>query len=342
VTFAAVDDLTEARVGMPIQAACAVMGVPRATWYRRRHPGPDTSAPGASGAGSRPTPPNALSAAERQEILAVLGSDRFVDKSVAQTWATLLDDGVYLASMSTMHRILRAAGQARRRGRAATHPPRTRPELMATAPVQVWSWDITKLKGPGRCDYYDLYVILDIYSRYVVDYTVAATEDGELATELIDRAIAVHGRPHTIHADRGTSMTSKPVAQLLVDLGVTRSHSRPHVSNDNPYSEAAFKTLKHAPAFPERFGSLTDARAFCDDFFTYYNHEHRHSGIGWHTPASVHHGTATQIRAHRAQTLTRAYHAHPDRFRHRPPQPPKIPTTAWINDPSKEALVQNN
>jgi len=204
------------------------------------------------------------------------------------------------------------------------------------------AWDITKLRGPDRGVYYELYVLLDIYSRYVVGWTVAAAEDAELAKQLISAAVTVHGAPHSVHADNGSSMTSKPVAQLLVDLGVTRSHSRPHVSNDNPYSEAQFKTLKYAPAFPGRFGSLPDARAFCDQFFSYYNHEHRHSGIGLHTPASVHHGTAGQIRAQRARTLHAAYTANPARFRHRRPDPPRLPAAAWINQPSREATIQNN
>jgi len=197
----------------------------------------------------------------------VLTRQRFADKSVAQTWATLLDEGTYLASRSTMHRVLRAAGLSGERRAQATHPARARPELLATGPGQVWSWDITKLRSPQRGVYFELYVLLDIYSRYVVGWTVAAREDAQIAKQLISDAVAVHGTPGSVHADNGTSMTSKPVAQLLVDLGVTRSHSRPHVSNDNPYSEAQFKTLKYAPAFPGRFGSLPDARAFCDQFF---------------------------------------------------------------------------
>jgi putative transposase len=244
--------------------------------------------------------------------------------------------------MSTMHRLLRATGQAGERRRQATHPPRVKPELLATAPGQVWSWDITKLRGPERGVYYDLYVVLDIFSRYVVGWTVAAGEDAQIATALLAEAMRVHGAPGSVHADRGTSMTSKPVAQLLVDLGVARSHSRPHVSNDNPFSEAQFKTMKYAPVFPDRFGSLADARAFCQAFFTYYNHDHRHSGLGLHTPASVHHGTATEIRTQRAATLQAAYAANPARFRHRQPTPPALPTAAWINQPSREALIQNN
>ncbi|MGI3779738.1 MAG: transposase [Janthinobacterium lividum] len=203
----------------------------------------------------------------------------------------------------------------------------------------MWSWDITKLRGPQRGVYYDCYVIFDIYSRYVVGFTVAARETGEIAEDMIAGAVARHGRPRSLHADRGTSMTSKPVAQLLVDLGVDRTHSRPPVSNDNPYSEAAFKTLKYVPVFPDRFGCLTDARHFCERFFDYYNHQHHHSGLGWHTPASVHDGTAQQICAQRGVTLDAAYQANATRFTRRP-QPPELPQTAWINQPSQEALVQ--
>ena len=317
--------------------ACALLGKPRGSHYRDRRPVPLVPAQRTP----RPAPPNALSVEEQDAIISALTSARFCDKSVAQTWATLLDEGVYLASMSTMHRLLRLIGQAGDRRAQATHPPRARPELLARKPGDVWSWDITKLRGPERGVYYDLYVILDIYSRYVVGWTVAAAEDATIAKDLIEAAATVHGPPGSLHADRGTSMTSQTVAQLLVDLNVARSHSRPHVSNDNPYSEAAFKTLKYAPAFPGNFGSLADARAFCEAFFSYYNHEHRHAGIGLHTPASVHFGTAHEIRQQRQATLHAAFDANPNRFRHRRPEPPKLPTEAWINDPSREALIQN-
>ena len=316
------------------KTACGLLGWSRATHYRTTRPKPKIIA------GPRPAPRNALTELEREHVLATLNSERFVDKSVAQTWAVLLDEGTYLCSMSTMHRLLRAAGQSRERRAQATHPARVKPELLATGPCQVWSWDITKLRGPTRGTYFDLYVVLDIFSRFVVAWTVAAREDARIAKALLANAMQVHGRPVSVHADRGTSMTSKPVAQLLVDLGVARSHSRPHVSNDNPYSEAQFKTLKYAPVFPGRFGSLPDARAFGEVFFTYYNHEHRHSGIGLHTPASVHHGTAAQVREQRAATLNAAYDANPTRFRHRRPEPPRLPESAWINQPSREALIQ--
>ena len=319
--------------------AAALLGRARATHYRRQKP------PVAGPPAPRPTPANALSETERRHVLSVLRSPEFCDLAPAQVWARLLDDGIYLCSIATMYRLLAAAGENRERRRQRTHPAKKKPELIATAPNQVWSWDITKLRGPSRGVYYELFVIIDIYSRYVVAWCVAPAETGELAREFIDAAIASQGVERdqlTLHADRGTSMTSKPVAQLLVDLGVARSHSRPHVSNDNPYSEAAFKTLKYCPAFPGSFGSIHDARAFCETFFAYYNHEHRHSGIGLHTPASVHYGTATEIRAQRTATLDAAYAANPDRFRGRRPSPPKLPTVAWINDPSREALIQND
>ena len=317
-----------------VKTACDLLGRPRGSHYRAKAPKP------ARQPGPRPAPPNALSDDERAQVLGVLTSDRFVDKSVAQAWATLLDEGTYLCSRSTMHRILRANDAAGERRAQATHPPRVKPELVATRPGQVWSWDITKLRGPERGVYYQLYVVLDIFSRYVVAWTVQTTEDSDIAKTMLEEAMGVHGIPDAVHADRGTSMTSKPVAQLLLDLGVDRSHSRPRVSNDNPYSEAAFKTLKYAPVFPQNFGSLADARAFCERFFSYYNHEHRHSGIGLHTPASVHHGTATEVRAQRQHTLDAAHAAHPHRFANRRPEAPKLPKAAWINQPSPEALIQ--
>lgn len=319
--------------------AAGLLGRPRATHYRQPK-GPRLGPPA-----PRPTPVNALTETERQRVLDVLRSPEFCDLAPAQVWARLLDDGIWLCSISTMYRLLAIAGENRERRRQRTHPAKKKPELIATAPNQVWSWDITKLRGPTRGVHYELFVIIDIYSRYVIAWTVAAAETGELAKEFIDTAITTQGVAHgqlTLHADRGTSMTSKPVAQLLVDLGVARSHSRPHVSNDNPYSEAGFKTLKYCPAFPGSFGSIHDARQFCETFFAYYNHEHRHSGIGLHTPASVHYGTATEIRAQRAVTLNAAYAANPDRFRSRRPTPPQLPITAWINDPSREAKIQSN
>ena len=315
------------------RAACAAVGRSPATHYRRQTP------PKPAPTAERPAPPNKLTDAERARILEVLRSERFVDLSPAQVFHILLDEGTYLASVSSYYRLLRAAGEVRERRRQASHPPRVRPELVAHRPLVVWSWDITKLKGPRRGEYFDLYVVLDIFSRYVVAWCVAPGESGELAKELIADAVARHDVSPgqlTIHADRGSSMTSNPVVELLAFLGVGRSHSRPHVSNDNPFSEAQFKTMKYCPAFPERFGCIQDARAFCERFFAYYNHEHRHSGIGYHTPASVHYDTAAEVRAHRQATLDSAYAANPARFRHRRPQPPELPTVAWINEPAED------
>lgn len=320
------------------RTACAAVGRPRATHYRRLRP------PGARPATRRPTPPNALSAEERTAVVDALRSPRFVDLAPAQVFYVLLDEGTYLASISTMYRLLRALDEVHERRRQATHPPRVRPELVATGPNVVWSWDITKLKGPRRGEYFSLYVVLDIFSRCVVAWCVAPSESGELASELIADAVARHEIAPgtlTVHADRGSSMTSSPVAELLAFLGIGRTHSRPHVSNDNPYSEAQFKTLKYCPAFPERFGSIEDARAFCATFFRYYNGEHRHSGIAFHTPASVHDGTAAQIREQRAAVLAAAFAANPMRFAHRHPEPPKLPTIAWINEPEEEVVAQN-
>jgi putative transposase len=312
------------------KSACAAVGRARASHYRRLKPCRTTERK------PRPAPPNKLTDEEVDAVLAVLRSERFADCSPAQVYFSLLDEGVYLASESSYYRILRSQGEVRERRRQATHPAKVKPELVADRPLVVWSWDITKLKGPKRGEYYDLYVVLDIFSRYVVAWCVAPSESGELAKELIADAVARHQVPPgqlTIHADRGSSMTSNPVTELLTFLGIGRSHSRPHVSNDNPYSEAQFKTLKYSPAFPERFGCIQDARAFCEAFFAYYNHEHRHSGIGYHTPASVHYGTAHEVRSQRSETLDAAYAANPLRFCHRRPQPPKLPTVAWINEP---------
>ncbi len=319
-------------------AACRGAGKSRATHYRRLAPpvlGPSVP---------RSTPGNALSEVERAELVGVLRSPRFADLAPAQIWAMLLDEGTYLASVSTMYRVLRSSGEVRERRAQPTHPARARPELMADRPNMCWTWDITKLRGPERGVWFDCYVIIDIFSRYVVGWMVAATETAELAAKFIAAAVTAQGvtpATLTIHADRGTSMTSKGVAELLADLGVGRTHSRPHVSNDNPYSEAVNKTLKYCPAFPERFGSIQDARSFCETFFGYYNHEHRQSGIGLHTPASLHYGTATAIRAQRAATLDAAYTANPHRFNGRRPTPPKLPTVAWINNPTIHTDQQN-
>jgi putative transposase len=273
-------------------------------------------------------------------VVDALNSERFCDKAPAQVWATLLDEGTYLASVSTMYRLLRERAQVRERRAISRRPAHVKPELMASAPNQVWSWDITKLAGPYKWTWFQLYTILDVYSRYVVGYLVAPRESQILAEGLIADAIYRHEVPSdqlTLHADRGSSMTSRTVSQLLADLGVLQSHSRPHVSNDNPYSESAFKTLKYSPGFPQRFNNIAAARTFCDGFFKYYNYEHRHSGIGLHTPADVHFGLAGLVREKRQGVLDAAYVAMPHRFR-RPPTAPRIPDVSWINKPEEEEL----
>jgi putative transposase len=280
-----------------------------------------------------------LSVIERQEVLEALHSSRFADAAPAQVWATLLDEGAYLGSESTMYRLLRANGEVAERRRQATHPPRAIPELMAMRPNEVWTYDATALRGPSRGVHYDLLVMIDIFSRYVPGWVVVDSHDGEVVKAWIDQVVAAQGDIQaaslTIHADRGSPMTSKPVAVLLAELRIGQTHSRPHVSNDNPFSEAAFKTFKYCPAFPDRFGSLADARTFADLFFEHYNHAHRHSGIGLHTPASVHFGTAAGVRAERAKVLDAAYAAHPERFVNKAPTPPLLPGTVWINKPQE-------
>jgi len=278
----------------------------------------------------------ALSQPERDALIHELDSVRFLDRAPAQVYATLLDEGVYIGSVSTMYRLLRQAGQVHER-RQRAHRAYARPELLATAPNQLWSWDITKLRGPAKWTYYYLYVILDVFSRYVVGWMVAHQENAALAEQLIEQACRTQGivpGQLTIHADRGSAMTSKSVALLLSDLGVEKTHSRPHVSNDNPYSEAQFKTLKYAPGFPDRFGAIEDARTFSGGFFDWYNHHHRHSGIAMLTPADVHYGRAGIVLAARSQVLMAAYHQHPERFVRKPPSPASLPKAVWINPPS--------
>jgi putative transposase len=311
--------------------ACAILGKPRSTLYRQRNPAPP--APPAERKEFRH--PAELSPQEKQAVLAVLDSPRFADKAVAQAYTILLDEGCYLCSPATMHRLLRERGTSGERRAQAVHPAKKKPELLATGPSQVWSWDITKLRGPYKGIWYQLYVIMDIYSRKVIHWEIWPTETGLLAKEFIEHAIEANGgiRPRSIHADRGTSMTSDTVAALYAKLNIAQSHSRPRVSDDNPYSEAAFKTLKYCPAFPERFGSIQDANVFCAAFFTYYNTEHRHSGIALHTAASVHDGTWVQVQARRTATLQAAYQAHPERFHGRCPQPKTLPAKVWINEP---------
>ena len=308
--------------------ACRALGVPRATLYRRMQP----SAPPRP----RPTPERALNAAERQVVLDHLHAERFCDKAPAEVYATLLDEGTYLCSIRTMHRILADNSELKERRNQLRHPQYKKPELLATGPNQVWSWDITKLLGPAKWTYFHLYVILDIFSRKVVGWMVAERETAELAKRLIAATCEKQGiEPGTltIHADRGTSMTSKPVALLMADLGVTKTHSRPHVSDDNPYSESQFKTLKYRPEFPDRFGSAQDARAFCQVFFPWYNHEHHHSGIALLTPDMLHYGMAGEVIEQRQKVLDAAYARNPERFTHACPKHPPQPTAVWINPP---------
>lgn len=320
----------ELRQHVSRSAACRLLGKSRSTLYRQRDPQNREWE-----VSQRGRQPSALSEEERAAVLAALNDARFADKSPAQVWAIMLDEGTYLASVSTMYRVLRGEGQAHERRAQATHPPRVRPELVADGPDQVWSWDLTKLKGPWRGAYFDLYVMLDIFSRKAMRWEVHTRESADLACAFIENAVAGNSgvAPRAIHADRGTSMTSKPVAALLDDLHIQQSHSRPHVSNDNPYSEAQFKTLKYCPVFPDRFGSLQDARGFCDEFFAYYNNHHRHSGIGLYTAASVHDGTAKALQAQRQHVLDQAYAATPRRFHGRRPIAPSPPTRVWINQP---------
>jgi putative transposase len=331
VLDAAIDELTPV-VGR--RRACAVMGRSRASHYRAKRP--PVYGPPAPRRSHR-----ALAPAEAEAVVETLNSERFCDRAPAQVWATLLDEGVYLASVSTMYRLLRARAQVKERRAQARRPALIKPELVATRPNEVWSWDITRLAGPYKWTWLSLYTILDVYSRYVVGWMVAPRESAVLAEQLIADALYRHHVDPgqlTLHADRGSSMTSRTVSQLLADLGVLQSHSRPHQSNDNPYSESQFKTFKYSPTFPKRFANIASARAFCEEFFEHYNNEHRHSGIGLHTPADVHFGLADVVREKRQGVLDAAYAARPDRFR-TPPQAPRIPDAFWINRPEEVPIA---
>lgn len=313
-----------------VTAACDALALPRATYYRRVAP------PEPAREAAPRTSPRALSPDERQQLIDALHSDRFQDASPREVHATLLEEGTYLGSVRTMYRVLKDADEARERRAQRTHPIYTKPELLATAPNQVWSWDITKLRGPAKWQYFHLYVIIDIFSRLVVGWLVAERESAMLAERFISETCEKQGIVSDqliVHADRGTSMTSKLVTQLLADLGVVKSHSRPYTSNDNPYSEAHFKTMKYAPSFPGSFGSLEDARGFCRGFFGWYNVRHHHGGIGYFTPEQIHYGTAEQIQVTRRKALDAAYAAHPERFPNGAPIPPPLPVAAWINPP---------
>jgi len=318
-----------------IAPTCAALGLPRATYYRRRRP--SRAAP------PRRRSPRALSAGERGAVLALLHEPRFVDHAPAEVYATLLDAGQYVCSERTMYRLLAEHAEVRERRDQLRHPVYAAPELLARRPNELWSWDITKLLGPAKWTYFYLYVMLDVFSRYVVGWMVSPGENATLAEQFIRATCARQGIGRdqlTIHADRGQAMVAKSVAFLLADLGVTKTHSRPHVSNDNPFSEAQFKTLKYRPAFPDRFGSIQDARAHGQDFFAWYNTEHHHSGLGLLTPHAVHFGLAEQRVAERAGVLATAYAAHPERFPAGCPAPAAAPTEVWINPPKPRALEE--
>lgn len=316
------------RVEVPTRTAARLTGVSRATATRKPRVLPIPRAV--------VVPVNKLSSLERARILQVVNSRRFVDLAPIQIFATLLDEGVYLASISTIYRVLNENRQVKDRRRQAHHPARAIPELVATGPGQVYTWDITKLAGPIKGKYFDCYVMIDIFSRYIVGAHVHASESGVLAVEMMEEIFGIHGAPQVVHADRGTSMTSKTVAALLSDLEVTKSHSRPRVSNDNPYSEAWFKTLKFSPVFPERFGSVGEARTFMGEFVDGYNHTHRHTGIGLNSPADVHYGLAVAKAAERSVTLASARARTPERFSSGlDPKILTVPVSAWINNPAE-------
>jgi putative transposase len=315
-----------------VKQACEHLAIPRSSVYRRRRRRFSSLPVGALRSSAR-----RLKDEEKSLILACLHEERFQDCSPAQVYASLLDDGQYHCSIRTMYRLLEAEGENRERRDQLIHPPYRKPELLATAPNQLWSWDITKLRGPVKWSFYYLYVILDVFSRYVTGWMIAYRETAGLAKQLIEHSCEkqqIAAGQLTIHADRGSSMTSKSLALLLADLGVVKTHSRPHVSDDNPFSEAHFKTMKYRPDYPDRFGSIQDARGFCQEFFHWYNHRHHHSALQLLTPATVHYQLAAPLILQRQAVLDRAYQKHPERFVRRPPQHPSLPDAVWINPPA--------
>jgi putative transposase len=321
-----------------VRAACRALKLIRSSFYRTK-----ARLVGTLPDVDRRTPPLALTQDEKDKILTTLNSDEFMDQSPRPVFAELLERGRYLCSVRTMYRLLKAAGQSRERRDQVVRPAYTKPELLATCPNQVWSWDITKLKGPVKWSYFYLYVIMDIYSRYVTGWMVAQRESAALAKQLIEETCQkqrIQKDRLTIHADRGSSMTSKPVAFLLADLGITKTHSRPHTSNDNPYSESQFKTLKYRPDFPDRFGSIEDARSFCTSFFPWYNGGHKHSGISFLTPESVHYGRQDEVLAKRDLAMRAAFAVNPMRFKNQMPKPWQAPQAAWINKPMTQTVIE--
>lgn len=322
-----------------IAAACAAVGLSRATFHRRQVAATRPLVP----ARPRPRPARALAVDERQGVLDLLRQERFVDQAPAEVYATLLDEGLYHCSIRTMYRVLHENDEVKERRQQLRHPVYVKPELLAEGPNQVWSWDISKLMGPVKWTYFYLYVIIDIFSRRVVGWCVADTESAALFKPLFESAVDKHAvlpGQLTLHADRGPSMKAKATALLLADLGVTKSHSRPYTSDDNPFSESCFKTLKYQPQFPKRFGCIQDAKAFCRAFFDWYNQHHRHLGIGLMTPDQVHYGQADEVHAARQKTLDHAFNVNPNRFVNKPPEPPTKPTAVWINPPVQKLQRQ--
>jgi putative transposase len=322
--------VTELAAQTSTRQACQAFAYPRSSYYRQQQAKPVS-------AKTEPTPsPRALPPPERDAVREMLNSERFADSSPRQVYGTLLDEGQYLCSVSTMYRILQAHDEVRERRHQKRHPVYKKPELLATAPNQVWTWDITKLRGPVKHVYYYMYTILDIFSRYVVGYMIANQELAYLARQLVADSCTKQGiEPDQLilHADRGSAMISKTLALLLADLGVGKSHSRPYTSDDNPFSEAQFKTMKYRPDYPDRFGSLADARSWARPFFHWYNNEHRHSSLGLMTPATVHNGLASELTIRRQATLQATFEKHPERFVKGLPTPPKLSTAVWINPP---------
>lgn len=324
--------MSELAAQIGVKGACEALNVPRSWVYRERQPKAEAQA--------RPTPAHALSDGERATVRDILNSERFMDQPPRQVYAALLDEGIYLCHWRTMYRILSAHNEVRERRRLRRHPVYKKPELLATAPNQVWCWDITCLRGEAKWIHYPLYTVLDIFSRYVVGWMIAEVESSELAKQLIAETAGKQGiQPDqlTLHADNGSPMKGKPLSQLLLDLGITRSHSRPHTSDDNPFSEAHFKTMKYHPDYPDRFSSIDDARQWVRGFFGWYNDEFYHSGLNLLTPASVHYGEATTIQQQRQTVMLAAYAAHPTRFASGIPQVKGVPAAVWINPPSPVA-----
>jgi putative transposase len=318
---------------VPVTRACEALGYPRSSLYRSRRP------KAANKQRQRLTPARALSEWERTDVRDLLNSERFQDSSPHQVYASLLDEGTYLCSISTMYRILRQHDEVRERRNQRRHPAYPRPDLLTTQPNELWSWDITKLRGPITWQLFYLYVVLDVFSRYVVGWMIAERESSDRAEQLLAESYRKQGVDHeqlTLHADRGSPMISKTLGQLLIDLGVSKSHARPHTPNDNPFSEAQFKTMKYRPDYPGRFDSIEDARHWAREFFHWYNNEHHHSRLGLMTPAAVHYGQASTLTSQRQAALKLAYEAHPERFVKGLPKPPKVPTEVWINRPHSD------